>query len=126
MQQQCGCVVGADYPARIVDHDAASKELMQRIKAAYDQHHRLQQQQQSKGAGGAVVEQEGEGEGEAEEGPVGPNRGGSGAVGRNHGGATGAPAAPAASHNKKKRAPSGTSSAPAKSRKMTDFLTDRK
>jgi cryptochrome len=36
VQRQAGCVVGKDYPRRIVDHDAARKENMGRMKAAYD------------------------------------------------------------------------------------------
>jgi len=36
VQRGAGCVVGVDYPARIVDHDDASKTNMGRMKAAYD------------------------------------------------------------------------------------------
>ena len=35
VQQDCGCVIGKGYPARIVDHDIVVKENMGRMKAAY-------------------------------------------------------------------------------------------
>ena len=35
VQKECGCMVGADYPVRIVDHDVASKANMGRLKEAY-------------------------------------------------------------------------------------------
>jgi cryptochrome len=35
VQQSCGCVLGRDYPFPIVDHTAASKRNMERMKAAY-------------------------------------------------------------------------------------------
>ena len=35
VQQDCGCVIGKDYPARVVDHDIMVKENMGRMKAAY-------------------------------------------------------------------------------------------
>jgi deoxyribodipyrimidine photo-lyase len=34
MQQRCGCVIGADYPAPIVDHQAAVAGARQRLGAA--------------------------------------------------------------------------------------------
>ncbi len=43
-QQQWGCVVGQDYPERIVEHGAASKECMRRMQLAYAQHKQDQQQ----------------------------------------------------------------------------------
>jgi cryptochrome len=36
VQKECGCIIGADYPARIVDHDIVLKVNMGRMKAAYD------------------------------------------------------------------------------------------
>ncbi len=36
VQQAAGCVIGRDYPAPIVDHAAASKANMAKMKAAYD------------------------------------------------------------------------------------------
>ena len=38
VQQQCGCIIGVDYPSPIVEHDIASKENMQKMKFAYDAH----------------------------------------------------------------------------------------
>ena len=38
VQERAGCVVGRDYPAPIVEHGPASKENMERMKAAYDAH----------------------------------------------------------------------------------------
>ena len=35
VQQDCRCVIGKDYPARVVDHDIMVKENMGRMKAAY-------------------------------------------------------------------------------------------
>ena len=35
VQAAAGCVVGRDYPARIVDHSVVVKENMERMKAAY-------------------------------------------------------------------------------------------
>jgi cryptochrome len=35
VQQDCGCVIGKDYPKRVVDHDDAVKENMGRMKLAY-------------------------------------------------------------------------------------------
>lgn len=35
VQQRCGCVVGRDYPFPVVEHTAASKRNMERMKAAY-------------------------------------------------------------------------------------------
>jgi deoxyribodipyrimidine photo-lyase len=32
-QDACGCVVGGDYPARIVDHEAAAREARRRMGA---------------------------------------------------------------------------------------------
>lgn len=34
VQRDCGCVIGRDYPAAIVDHDAARKKTLQRYGAA--------------------------------------------------------------------------------------------
>jgi len=36
VQKECGCVIGVDYPNRIVDHDTIHKANMGRLKAAYD------------------------------------------------------------------------------------------
>ena len=36
VQKSCGCVVGKDYPAPIVEHSIVVKENMNRMKAAYD------------------------------------------------------------------------------------------
>lgn len=38
MQKQAGCIIGVDYPKPIVDHKIVSKENMNKIKAAYDEH----------------------------------------------------------------------------------------
>ncbi|KAF0709229.1 hypothetical protein As57867_006027, partial [Aphanomyces stellatus] len=35
VQKAAGCVVGQDYPERIVDHDVESKQLIERMAAAY-------------------------------------------------------------------------------------------
>ena len=35
VQQRCGCVVGRDYPFPVVEHTAASRRNMERMKAAY-------------------------------------------------------------------------------------------
>jgi hypothetical protein len=35
VQRSCGCVVGRDYPFPVVDHTAASKRNMERMKKAY-------------------------------------------------------------------------------------------
>lgn len=35
VQQDCGCVIGKDYPKRVVDHDVAVKENMGKMKLAY-------------------------------------------------------------------------------------------
>ena len=35
VQKQAGCIIGQDYPARIVIHEEISKENMSRMKAAY-------------------------------------------------------------------------------------------
>ena len=37
-QRKAGCVVGADYPMPIVDHQAASKANMEKMAAAYAAH----------------------------------------------------------------------------------------
>ena len=36
MQKGCGCIIGQDYPAPVVDHKAVSKANMGKMKAAYD------------------------------------------------------------------------------------------
>lgn len=36
-QKKYGCVIGKDYPHRIVDHDVVMKENLARMKAAYSQ-----------------------------------------------------------------------------------------
>ena len=36
VQKGCGCIIGQDYPAPVVDHKAASKANMGKMKAAYD------------------------------------------------------------------------------------------
>ena len=38
LQKSCGCVIGVDYPAPIVDHAVASKANMGKMKLAYDAH----------------------------------------------------------------------------------------
>jgi cryptochrome len=38
IQQQCGVVIGKDYPEPIVDHKTISKSNMARMKAAYNAH----------------------------------------------------------------------------------------
>ncbi len=38
IQQQCGVLIGKDYPEPIVDHKTISKSNMARMKAAYDAH----------------------------------------------------------------------------------------
>lgn len=35
VQRSCGCIVGVDYPFPVVEHTAASKRNMERMKAAY-------------------------------------------------------------------------------------------
>lgn len=35
VQKSCGCIIGKDYPAPIVDHATVSKENIERMKAAY-------------------------------------------------------------------------------------------
>lgn len=35
VQKQVGCIIGKDYPDRIVIHEEVSKENMARMKAAY-------------------------------------------------------------------------------------------
>jgi len=35
IQQKSGCVIGIDYPERIVNHDVVSKENMAKMKDAY-------------------------------------------------------------------------------------------
>lgn len=35
LQKSCGCVIGEDYPARIVIHETVSKENMNKMKIAY-------------------------------------------------------------------------------------------
>ena len=37
VQRGCGCVIGRDYPHRIVDHDAARSDNMEKMKFAYDE-----------------------------------------------------------------------------------------
>ena len=117
VQQQSGCVVGRDYPAPMVDHAAASKELMQRMKAAYDQH-------KQKGADEGAGEGEGEGEGTEPEGRTTTTTASAAAV------ASSARNAGYSSSSKKniKRGNSAadTTMPPSKSRKMTDYLTDKK
>lgn len=36
LQRSCGCIVGQDYPERIVVHEVASKENMAKMKIAYE------------------------------------------------------------------------------------------
>jgi hypothetical protein len=38
VQKQAGCIIGVDYPKPIVDHKIVSKENMNKIKVAYDEH----------------------------------------------------------------------------------------
>ena len=38
VQQAAGCVIGKDYPKRIVDHQTVVKENMGKMKEAYDKH----------------------------------------------------------------------------------------
>lgn len=35
VQEQAGCIVGRDYPHRVVDHDVVSQANMGRMKVAY-------------------------------------------------------------------------------------------
>lgn len=37
MQKQAGCVVGTDYPRRVVIHENVHKENIKRMSAAYKQ-----------------------------------------------------------------------------------------
>ena len=39
VQRDCGCVIGVDYPHPLVDHNAASKENMAKMKSAYESSH---------------------------------------------------------------------------------------
>ena len=38
VQEQCGCIIGQDYPLPIVDHKQVSKRNMGWMKLAYDKH----------------------------------------------------------------------------------------
>ena len=38
VQQKAGCVVGVDYPARVVDHAVASRACIDKIATAYAAH----------------------------------------------------------------------------------------
>eukprot|EP00002_Diphylleia_rotans_P035471 TRINITY_DN7745_c0_g1_i2.p1 TRINITY_DN7745_c0_g1~~TRINITY_DN7745_c0_g1_i2.p1 ORF type:complete len:559 (+),score=102.83 TRINITY_DN7745_c0_g1_i2:62-1738(+) len=38
VQEQCGCIIGKDYPLPIVDHDAFKDRNIARMKVSYEQH----------------------------------------------------------------------------------------
>lgn len=50
VQEKCGVVIGTDYPKPIVDHKIVSKENMNKMKIAYDEH-KLKDASNNRGSG---------------------------------------------------------------------------